>query len=79
MRNSNEFEPDFVFLTGGAIRLTYDIEIGPITLQDMMKCFPFGDTIVNVECSGHCVLDILENSVSTIADGDGRFMQVSGL
>ena len=50
-----------------------------LTRGDVLTELPFGNTTVLVEITGADVLAALENGVSQIEDGAGRFAQVSGL
>jgi 2',3'-cyclic-nucleotide 2'-phosphodiesterase (5'-nucleotidase family) len=43
-----DLEVDFCALSGGTFRMKNDIQPGKLILEDMLKIFPFGDTIVTV-------------------------------
>ena len=64
---------------GGAIRSS--IATGEITVGDILAVLPFNNTLVIFELSGADLITALENSVSRVgaAEGNGRFLQVSGL
>jgi 5'-nucleotidase/UDP-sugar diphosphatase len=62
---------------GGGIRAS--IEQGAITLGDVLTVLPFGNLTSTLNLSGKDLLAVLENGVSTIEEGGGRFLQVSGL
>ena len=62
---------------GGGIRAS--IPAGPVTMGQVLEVLPFGNEISVVEISGRQLLDALENSVSQVEDGAGRFAHVSGL
>jgi 2',3'-cyclic-nucleotide 2'-phosphodiesterase (5'-nucleotidase family) len=50
-----------------------------LTRRDILSELPFGNTTVLIAISGADLLAALENGVSQVADGAGRFPQVSGL
>jgi 5'-nucleotidase / UDP-sugar diphosphatase len=64
---------------GGGIRAS--IEVGEISVQEVLDVLPFSNTITTFELSGLDIVAALENSVSRIdsTEGTGRFLQVSGL
>jgi 5'-nucleotidase / UDP-sugar diphosphatase len=62
---------------GGGVRAS--IDAGEITLGEVITVLPFSNTLATVEISGADVIDALENGVSDIENGAGRFPQVSGL
>lgn len=62
---------------GGGLRAT--IESGQITMGDVLTVLPFQNTLATFELSGANILAALENGVSGLADGAGRFAQVAGL
>ncbi len=44
-----------------------------------MTELPFGDVTVLIELSGADLLAALENSVSEVERGSGRFLQIAGM
>ena len=68
---------DIVFQNGGGIRA--DIEAGEVTLGHVLTVLPFGNLTSTMELKGEYVLAALENGVSQVEDGAGRFPQVSGM
>jgi 5'-nucleotidase len=62
---------------GGGLRAT--IDEGEITMGEVLTVLPFSNTMATVEISGADVIDALENGVSDIENGAGRFPQVAGL
>jgi 5'-nucleotidase/UDP-sugar diphosphatase len=50
-----------------------------ITLGDVLTVFPFGNVVSWFELSGADVVAALENGVSQVENGAGRFPQVSGI
>ena len=65
---------------GGGIRGDRTYEAGTIlTRKDILTELPFGNVTVLIELSGADLLAALENGVSEVENGAGRFPQVSGL
>jgi 5'-nucleotidase / UDP-sugar diphosphatase len=62
---------------GGGIRAS--IKQGDVTLGDVLTVLPFGNLVSTLRLSGEDLLAALENGVSKIEGGEGRFLQVSGL
>ncbi|HCO55945.1 MAG TPA: multifunctional 2',3'-cyclic-nucleotide 2'-phosphodiesterase/5'-nucleotidase/3'-nucleotidase, partial [Pelagibacterium sp.] len=62
---------------GGGLRSS--IDAGEITMGEVLTVLPFSNTLATVEISGADVIDALENGVSDIENGAGRFPQVAGL
>lgn len=65
------------FQNGGGIRSS--IDAGEITVGDVLTVLPFSNTLATVQVSGADVIEALENGVSDIENGAGRFAQVAGL
>ena len=62
---------------GGGVRAS--IDAGPVTMGEVLTVLPFQNTLSTFEATGATVLAALENGVSEVADGAGRFLQVAGL
>lgn len=62
---------------GGGIRAS--IDSGPITKGEVLTVLPFQNTLSTFRVTGATVVAALENGVSQLEDGAGRFPQVSGL
>jgi 5'-nucleotidase / UDP-sugar diphosphatase len=71
---------DIAIMNGGGIRgdTTYDAG-RKLTRRDILTELPFGNTTVVTELPGAQILLALENGVSQVDKGAGRFAQVSGL
>ena len=71
---------DVAIANGGGIRGDRTYDAGTVlTRKDILSELPFGNTAVLIELSGADLLAALENGVSAVEDGAGRFPQVSGL
>lgn len=69
---------DFAITNGGGIRGDKEYAAGSeLSRRDILTELPFGNKTVMAEMTGKQVLDGLENGVSMIEDGAGRFPQVS--
>jgi 5'-nucleotidase len=66
-------------LNGGSIRINDNIPPGPISKYDMEGIFYYTNHLIAVNVTGQQLLDMLNNSVSRVDAGDGRFLQVSGM
>ncbi len=64
---------------GGGIRAS--IDVGPITMGEVLEVLPFNNLVSTLELTGADVLVALENGVSRVdaEEGTGRFPQVSGI
>lgn len=71
---------DVAITNGGGIRgdTTYEPET-VITRRDVLKELPFGNKTVLLEVAGGDIRAALENGVSQIENGGGRFPHVSGM
>ena len=71
---------DIALMNGGGIRAdkTYDAGVA-LTRRDIMSELPFGNITMVTEIPGSQVLAALENAVSQVEKGAGRFAHVSGL
>jgi 5'-nucleotidase / UDP-sugar diphosphatase len=71
---------DIALANGGGIRGDRTYDAGTVlTRRDILTELPFGNSTVLTELPGSQVLAALENSVSQVENGAGRFAQVSGL
>ena len=62
---------------GGGIRAS--IDAGEITMGEVLTVLPFQNTLSTFFVSGAVILEALENGVSQMEKGGGRFPQVAGM
>jgi 5'-nucleotidase len=62
---------------GGGLRAS--IDAGEVTMGEVFTVLPFQNTLATFQLTGAGVLAALENGVSQVEEGAGRFPQVSGL
>lgn len=62
---------------GGGLRAS--IDAGAVTMGEVLTVLPFQNTLSTFEATGADVITALENGVSQVEDGKGRFPQVAGL
>lgn len=62
---------------GGGLRAS--IDAGPVTMGEVLTVLPFQNTLSTFEVTGAAILAALENGVSEVETGAGRFPQVAGL
>jgi 2',3'-cyclic-nucleotide 2'-phosphodiesterase (5'-nucleotidase family) len=71
---------DIAIMNGGGIRADRTYDAGTkLTRRDILTELPFGNVTQLTEIPGSQVLAALENGVSQVEKGAGRFPQVSGL
>ena len=70
-------DADIAIVNGGGIRV--NIKKGDITLNDILKVHPFGNSLTVIEATGQQVLDALEWSVHSLPGEFGGFDHVAGL
>ena len=68
---------DIALVNGGGIRVA--INKGDITLNDILRVHPFGNSLTVIEATGQQVLDALEWSVHSLPGEFGGFDHVAGL
>lgn len=61
---------------GGGIRAS--IPAGPVTVGQILEVLPFGNTLALVTLTGAQVIEALNNGVSQVESGAGRFPQIAG-
>jgi len=62
---------------GGGLRAS--IDSGEVTMGEVLTVLPFQNTLATFEGSGAMIINALENGVSQVEEGAGRFPQVAGL
>lgn len=62
---------------GGGLRAS--IDAGEVTMGEVLTVLPFQNTLSTFQTSGATVVAALENGVSQVEEGAGRFPQVAGL
>jgi 2',3'-cyclic-nucleotide 2'-phosphodiesterase (5'-nucleotidase family) len=71
---------DVALTNGGGIRADRTYEAGTVlTRRDIQSELPFGNKTILIEVSGADLRAALENGVSAVEEGGGRFPHVSGL
>ena len=68
---------DIAIQNGGGLRAS--IDQGPITMGEVLTVLPFQNSIATFQLKGADVVAALENGLSQIDEGAGRFPQVAGL
>ncbi|MCA0995867.1 bifunctional metallophosphatase/5'-nucleotidase [Alloyangia pacifica] len=68
---------DIAITNGGGLRAS--IDAGEVTMGEVLTVLPFQNTLSTFEVTGAVILEALENGVSQIEEGGGRFPQVSGM
>ena len=63
--------------SGGGIRAS--IDAGEVTMGEVLTVLPFQNSLATMQLTGANVIAALENGVSQIEDGKGRFPQVAGV
>ena len=61
----------------GGIRAS--IDAGEVTKGEVLTVLPFQNTLSTFQVPGAVLLEALENGVSKVGEGDGRFPQVAGI
>jgi 5'-nucleotidase len=62
---------------GGGLRAS--IDAGDVTMGEVLTVLPFQNSLATFQLTGAEVVEALENGVSKIEEGAGRFPQVAGL
>ncbi|WP_232698820.1 bifunctional metallophosphatase/5'-nucleotidase [Brevibacillus daliensis] len=71
------YEADIAIVNSGGIRT--QLNAGDITKKDLYTLLPFTNTLSVIDVTGKEVVTALENSVSKVEEGAGRFAQISGM
>ncbi|SMX32191.1 bifunctional metallophosphatase/5'-nucleotidase [Actibacterium lipolyticum] len=62
---------------GGGLRAS--IDAGEVTMGEVLTVLPFQNTLSTFQTTGQTIIDALENGVSQVEEGAGRFPQVAGI
>ncbi|WP_425099573.1 bifunctional metallophosphatase/5'-nucleotidase [Tropicibacter sp. S64] len=62
---------------GGGLRAS--IDAGEVTMGEVLTVLPFQNTLSTFQVTGATIVEALENGVSQVEEGGGRFPQVAGL
>jgi len=65
------------FANSGGLRAS--IDAGDVTMGEVLTVLPFQNTLSTFQVTGATMIEALENGVSQVEDGAGRFAQVSGM
>ena len=68
---------DVAIQNSGGIRAS--IDAGEVTMGEVLTVLPFQNTLSTFQVSGAGLLEALENGVSQMEEGAGRFPQVAGM
>ncbi|KIJ19416.1 hypothetical protein PAXINDRAFT_178979 [Paxillus involutus ATCC 200175] len=71
------YNADIAFINSGSLRCDRIIEVGVVTVKDLIDVVPFDNNFVVKRLPGRTVAAALENAACDIIDG--RFLQVSGI
>jgi 5'-nucleotidase len=69
--------PVVSIVNGGGVRAS--IAAGDVTVGKVLEVLPFGNTLATVIVTGDLLRKALENGVSQVESGAGRFTQVGGI
>ena len=72
-----EANADVAFTNGGGIRAS--IEVGDVTLGNIISVLPFGNIITTIEVTGADILAALEHGTASAPDESGGFPHVAGM
>ena len=68
---------DIAIQNGGGLRAS--IDAGDVTMGEVLTVLPFQNTLSTFQVTGAVIRAALENGVSQVEEGAGRFAQVAGL
>ena len=68
---------DVAIANSGGLRAS--IDAGDVTMGEVLTVLPFQNTLSTFQVSGEQLMEALENGVSQIEEGAGRFPQVAGM
>lgn len=73
----NDVKGYIAIQNGGGIRASF--QTGDITLGNLLTVMPFGNNLSALKMTGKEITAALENGVSGVETGEGRFPQVAGM
>ncbi|SFA97669.1 5'-nucleotidase [Poseidonocella pacifica] len=68
---------DVAIANSGGLRAS--IDAGEVTMGEVLTVLPFQNTLSTFQVTGATIVEALENGVSQIEEGAGRFPQVAGM
>ncbi|MBV7394662.1 bifunctional metallophosphatase/5'-nucleotidase [Mameliella sediminis] len=68
---------DIAIQNSGGIRAS--IDAGDVTMGEVLTVLPFQNTLSTFQVTGATLIEALENGVSQVEEGAGRFPQVAGM
>ncbi len=68
---------DIAITNGGGLRAA--IDAGEVTMGEVLTVLPFQNTLATFRLKGERIVQALENGVSQVEEGAGRFPQVAGM
>lgn len=68
---------EIAITNGGGLRAS--IDSGEVTMGEVLTVLPFQNTLSTFQVTGAVIKEALENGVSEMEEGGGRFPQVSGI
>ncbi len=74
--NENGGDAVIALQNGGGVRAS--IDAGPVTMGEVLTVLPFQNSIATFKLKGSDFIAALENGLSKVEEGAGRFPQVSG-
>ncbi|WP_255312396.1 bifunctional metallophosphatase/5'-nucleotidase [Kiloniella majae] len=74
--NSTGGDAVIALQNGGGVRAS--IDAGPVTMGEVLTVLPFQNTIATFKLKGVHFIEALENGLSKVEEGAGRFPQLSG-
>ncbi|SEW27970.1 bifunctional metallophosphatase/5'-nucleotidase [Natrinema salifodinae] len=74
-----DVDADVALQNGGGIRSDQLYEAGELTRRTIVDILPFPNRTAKLEVSGATLREAIERGVSAVAEGHGRFPQVSGM
>ena len=68
---------DVAISNAGGLRAS--IDAGEVTMGEVLTVLPFQNTLATFQLTGAGIVEALENGVSQVEEGAGRFPQISGM